>query len=198
LVSSGAIYGKNKLKMAIKESHNGSPDSLDVNNIYALSKKIAENITCIYSDKYEIRVVIARCFAFGGPDLPLDKHYALGNFINDILKNKEIIIKGTGNSIRSYMHQSELSEWLYLILINGKNKNVYNVGGKYPITIRELAEKIRLISRSKNNIKILNEDTINNEDIYYPDVSKFENEFGIKQVYSVENIIEEMLECAKQ
>jgi UDP-glucuronate decarboxylase len=193
-VSSGAVYGKQPSSMSkISENFNGSPDSLEVNSIYGLSKRIAENICCVYSHKYGVNVVIARCFSFGGKDLPLDKHYALGNFIQDIKKHDEIVINGTGEAIRSYLHQNDLAEWLYQLLIKGKNRNAYNVGSKQKIKIKELAEKILVISKSNKKINILGKNYRETNDLYLPDIEKIENEVGLKEKYTIDEIILDML-----
>lgn len=193
-VSSGAVYGKQPPSMSkISEDYNGSPDSLEVNSIYGLSKRVAENICCLYSDKYGINTVIARCFSFGGIDLPLDKHYALGNFINDIKKHDEILIHGTGEAVRSYLHQNDLAEWLYELLIKGKDRNAYNVGSKQKIKIKDLAEKILAISNSNKKIKVLGTNYRETNNMYIPDIEKIENKIGLKEKYSIEEIILDML-----
>ena len=38
--------------------------------------------------------MVARCFTFSGPDLPLDAHFAFGNFLNDALNSESIKING--------------------------------------------------------------------------------------------------------
>ena len=53
-------------------------------------------LTNIYSHKFKIETKIARCFSFVGPLMPLNIHYAIGNFIADIARGKSIIIKGNG------------------------------------------------------------------------------------------------------
>lgn len=192
--SSGAVYGKQPNSFnSIPENYNGTPDSLSINSIYGLSKRIAENICCLYSEKYGIKTIIARCFAFGGPDLPINKHYALGNFINDVKNNKEITINGDGKTIRSYLHQNDLSEWIFQLLIKGKDRNAYNVGSKHGLTIFELAQKIKLISKNDKKIIILNSNLNHTNDIYLPDISKIESEIGVIEKYKIEQIITEML-----
>ena len=51
----------------------------------------------LYHDEYNLNISIARCFCFSGIHLPLNVHFAIGNFIKDVNNNDNIIIKGDGN-----------------------------------------------------------------------------------------------------
>ena len=173
-VSSGAIYGKQPWN----QTHINEHDSFNINinnstSAYAEGKRIAELYCSTYFEKYNLPIKIARCFAFVGPYLPLDTHFAIGNFINNVLNNEDIIIKGDGSTIRSYMYASDLMVWLLKILINGEKNTPYNVGSDESISIRELAERINKISNSKVSVNILGFPVKQeNVDIYCPSISK--------------------------
>ena len=173
-VSSGAIYGKQPWNIShIKESDSFT---IDINNskvAYAEGKRIAELYCSTYFEKYNLPLKIARCFAFVGPYLPLDTHFAIGNFINNILRNEEIIIKGDGSTVRSYMYASDLMVWLWRILLKGEINQPYNVGSDESITIKALAEKVKIASKSKIDIKILGSSIeVENLDVYCPNIIK--------------------------
>jgi nucleoside-diphosphate-sugar epimerase len=78
-VSSGAVYGFQPRELShIPETFQCNPVT-----VYGKGKMKAEQM-CLDSG---IETVIARCFAFVGPWLPLDSHFAIGNFIGNCLRN---------------------------------------------------------------------------------------------------------------
>ena len=173
-VSSGAIYGKQPFDVShIKESDGFRIDINNPKSAYSEGKRIGELYCSTYFEKLGLPVKIARCFAFVGPYLPLDTHFAIGNFINNVLNKEDIVIKGDGSTIRSYMYASDLMIWLWRILILGEFNSPYNVGSDESISIKSLAEKIKAISNSSVSVKILGT-LIRKEDvdIYCPNVQK--------------------------
>jgi dTDP-glucose 4,6-dehydratase len=170
-VSSGAIYGKQPFDVShINESQSFKIDINNPNSAYAEGKRIAELYCSTYFEKLGLPVKIARCFAFVGPYLPLDTHYAIGNFINNVLNSEDIAIKGDGSTKRSYLYASDLVIWLWTILINGELNVPYNVGSDEIITIENLAHIISLNGvkayKELNNIDIMNKSN------YVPSITK--------------------------
>jgi dTDP-glucose 4,6-dehydratase len=143
LVSSGAVYGRQPAELThVSESYVGGPDALDPLQAYAEGKRIAELLGAIYARDRGLHVVTARAFAFVGPYLPLDAHFAVGNFMRDAVSGDTIHVGGDGTPYRSYLHAADLAAWLWTLLARGQSGRAYNVGSEEAVTIRELADAV--------------------------------------------------------
>jgi nucleoside-diphosphate-sugar epimerase len=143
LISSGAVYGIQSASMShVSEDCLGAPDPLAPTSAYGEGKRVAEMLCAMAHLRCGFDVSIARCFAFVGPHLPLDRHFAIGNFLRNALMGRPITVKGDGRPYRSYMYAADLAVWLWTIFIRGANCRAYNVGSEQAISIRDLAYRI--------------------------------------------------------
>lgn len=188
LTSSGAVYGKveNGAKDGYDENTLGGLDICDVKSAYGLGKRNAEFLCTLYREEYGLNTVVARCFAFVGPYLPLTAHYAIGNFIHDALYGENIRVFSDGLAVRSYLDQSDMAEWLWVLLEDGRCGETYNVGSEYEIRIKDLALLVRdILSPGK---EVIVEGCINGggeRSRYVPAVKKIRLLHGLRQRISI-------------
>ncbi len=144
-VSSGAVYGKQPANLThIPEDYiaNDLSELPDGKRDYAFAKRDAEEAVKSLGQE-GLSVSIARCFAFVGPWLPRNQHFAIGNFIEDGLHGRPITVKARNKVYRSYMHADDLVEWLMTIAAHANQLcPVYNVGSDKAILMDDLAKLI--------------------------------------------------------
>lgn len=156
LLSSGAVYGRTPPEVpAIPEEWQGAPDPLAPSSAYGEGKRVSELLCAMAaSARPELEVSIARCFAFVGPHLPLDKHFAIGNFIGAAMKGQDIRIQGDGTPLRSYLYAADLAHWLWVLLITAKSGRAYNVGGAEALSIGDLAHRVNRVLNGSGDVQI--------------------------------------------
>jgi dTDP-glucose 4,6-dehydratase len=180
--SSGAAYGPQPENMSyMLESFMDNPQ-FNCDDAYASSKLQSEEY---FTKHAHCDVVIARCFSFAGPYLPLNGSYAFGSFINDVLNGRDIEIKSDGSAVRSYLYAADLVVWLLRIASKGIDREIYNVGSSKAINIKDLAESI---SGGKVKVNVLGVNQ-GDKNIYVPDISKAKKELGLKEYTSLDSAI---------
>lgn len=141
-ISSGAVYGPQPAGLErLPEDHPLPPDTEEPSQAYAQGKREAERSLAAAAAAAGIRCPLARCFAFAGPHLPLDQHFAFGNFIRDALAGGPIRVSGDGSPRRSYLYASELAGWLFALLLRGGSRS-YQVGSDVDLSILDLARAV--------------------------------------------------------
>jgi nucleoside-diphosphate-sugar epimerase len=176
----------------------GAPDPLNSRSAYGEGKRCSEWLAHAFGELSGCKVKIARCFAFVGPYLPLDKHFAIGNFIYDARSNNEIVLQGDGTAYRSYLYAADLAIWLWTILLRGPAGIAYNVGGDEAITIADLAHRVTQLARSDKAVIFLTPpDPLKAVERYVPGVRKAEYELGLKTWISLDEAIHKTLQWVK-
>lgn len=187
LTSSGGVYGPQPSEVEkIPENYNGIPDPLNAQNAYSVAKRAAEHLCALYQEHYGIQSIIARCFTFVGQDLPVNIHFAVGNFIRDALLSPQINVKGDGTPVRSYMDQRDLAHWLLMLMRYGRAGQAYNVGSDAAISIADLAFLVRdTLAPSKMVIINQGGGSENFRNRYVPSIQKAREELSLDLQYNL-------------
>jgi len=181
--SSGAVYGEQPAGIShLPEDYAGAPDPLKASSVYAEGKRAAELLCGLYAAKHGMECKIARCFAFVGPHLPLDAHFAIGNFLRDAMRGEAIRIGGDGTPMRSYIYAADLAIWLWTMLLRAPSMEAFNVGSEEALSIAELAAAVRRALGSRGAIEIAQErDAAAPPRQYVPSTRKAQALLGLRQ-----------------
>ncbi len=202
-VSSGAIYGKQPLELThIPETYLGAPDPLSPHSAYGEGKRYAEFLCTAYQIHSGLQISIARCFAFVGPYLPWDIHFAIGNFLRDVTAKKEIQILGDGTPERSYLYGADLAVWLLTLLLHGKAGRAYNVGSEHNLPLAQIAQTVSKVAQDlglgvdpeHSAVSVAKTpDPRRTPERYIPSTERARSELGLRETFSLEQAIRRSL-----
>lgn len=181
MLSSGGVYGKFMPGVThVPEDCPSGPDPLDPYYTYSESKRMAELLCAIFAQQFGLEIPVARVFALVGPRLPLDAHFAAGNFIRDGLAGGPIRVAGDGVAVRSYLYAADLIVWLLAILVRGQSSRAYNVGSDLGVSIKVLAETVASVLPQRPIVEVGGRaDASNPVNYYVPDVTRARAELGL-------------------
>jgi len=199
LTSSGAVYGPQPSEMThIPETFLGGPDVMNPGSVYGEGKRVAELLCAVYHQLYGIDTKIARCFAFAGPHLPLDAHFAIGNFVRDALAGGPITVNGDGSPYRSYLYAADLMIWLWTILFAGAACRPYNVGSEDGRDIRTIAETVARSIQPSVEIRVMKPPSDAPPLRYVPDTGRAQTELGLRTETTLEDAVARWVEVLKK
>lgn len=191
LLSSGAVYGPQPAALPlVDETYGGGPSCVDPLSAYAEGKRMAELRAVLSQRAGGPEVLIARLFAFVGPYLPIDRHFAAGNFVRDALDGGPIRIQGDGTPLRSYLYGADMAAWLWTILLRGEPGRPYNVGSEAAIAIADLARAIAVAAGPTISVEIAQTPRCGELPArYVPATARARQELGLHEAVGLEEAI---------
>ena len=175
-LSSGTIYGDQPLDMKLRPE--GPAKTLEVSDDdYRASKIVSEEMLSTANDQKFLKATSPRLFTFYGPGLPINKHFAIGNFIQDGLNGTPIRVLGNPSTQRSYMFPTDLVSWLLKSIQDPKNDD-FNIGSESSISMLELAILVSELT-SKKSVELLKPETPANN--YVPSTRFFRSVHQVKE-----------------
>ncbi|HEX9050203.1 MAG TPA: NAD(P)-dependent oxidoreductase [Anaeromyxobacter sp.] len=197
--SSGAVYGRQPPELShVPEGWAGAPDPLVPGSAYGEGKRAAELLCTVAGAAHGFEPVVARCFAFSGPYLPLDAHFAIGNFVRDALAGGPIRVQGDGTPFRSYLYGADLAAWLWTLLARGRGARAYHVGSEAAVSVRDLAFAVARVLDVKAGVEIAREARPGvPAERYVPSTRRTREELGLAETFGLDEAIARMAEFAR-
>ena len=127
-----------------------------------------------------------------------DRHFAIGNFVRDVVNSRAITVRSDGSSIRSYMDGKDMATWLLRIIEAGFPGEIYHVGSERCISIGELAslvaERYQLLTTNEVLIEILGQiSPLDGVSRYVPSTKWTREKLKLKETVSLELSIDQMI-----
>jgi dTDP-glucose 4,6-dehydratase len=201
--SSGAVYGESiNSGTRWSERSRVAHQTFTHGGAYGEGKRVSEMLLSIATEENICTSMIARMFTFSGQHLPLDEHFAIGNFVNNALMGQNISINHDGKAIRTYLDSEDMAIWLLIILLYGQSSRAYHVGSQDEISIKELAnlvaDRSQVVLGYRPAVSILNNhNTMVQFDRYVPSTSITRSALKISEWTSLTDSIDLMLTTKK-
>lgn len=154
--SSGEVYGS-PLAIPTKETDYGYMDPMLLRSCYGESKRMGENICVCWWHQHKVPVKIVRPFHTYGPGLDLADGRVFADFVADVVRNKDIIMKSDGSDVRAFCYIADATIGFFNVLLNGENGEAYNVGSDKETSIKELADILTGLFPEKKLKVVMNE-----------------------------------------
>ena len=179
--SSSEIYGSAEM-IPTPETYYGYVSSWGPRSCYDEGKRFSEALIMAYHRKFGLDTRIQRPFNVYGPRIRPDGLYGrvIPRFIQQTLNGSDITVHGDGLQTRSFLY---VDDWLdatwKMLMMDGMNGDIFNIGSPVEITILDLAKLILKKTNSSSRIVHLGgrEDDPKRRSA---DISKAENKLGWK------------------
>lgn len=165
--STSEVYGDPEVHPQ-REEYWGSVNPIGRRSCYDEGKRVAETLFFDYLRQNSVDVKVIRIFNTYGPRMRPDDGRVVSNFIMQALHNKPITIYGDGSQTRSFCYIDDMIEGMIRMMdyeTSTKKKSrdytkpyvsgfpgPINIGNPHEVTIREIAEKVVKLSRSRSTI----------------------------------------------
>jgi dTDP-glucose 4,6-dehydratase len=189
-LSSGAVFG------SLRNLRGCVPELADVGtpmNSYAEVKIEIEKSLDEFAFSNEIRLTHARLFAFAGPYISLSDHFAVGNFIQNVITGADIVVKGSSRTTRSYMYPTDLVSSL-IRLITKDNLPHINIGSPVALTMKELA---LTCSKLGGNSPVIFNGENEAPSSYVPEAALLSSSLGLANLVTLEESLSRWIKWLK-
>lgn len=139
-LSSGAVYGQQSADQYLQPEKSVKWPNSTLNS-YGCTKLLSEIMFSQVQLETGVPISAPRLFAFFGPHISLNDHFAIGNFLRDARAGGPIRILGNPKTIRSFMYPTDLVINLLQLLVFPENRPI-NIGSAVPRTLLTVAEEM--------------------------------------------------------
>jgi nucleoside-diphosphate-sugar epimerase len=191
--SSANVYGAPRKNPVTEET------PFDPRVPYDYSKVICENMAMSFFKTKGVPVALTRSWLlFGEYDQP---SRATLRFIRACIKDEPLTLFNAGKDTTSPSHAVNFAKLALAILKDDRAVGrVFNFGGERPVTIRELAETVKSLTRSNSRLNLAPPRTTLEAEpqISYPSLDRVKAELGYKHELTLEQGLQRTIDWVKK
>jgi UDP-glucose 4-epimerase len=167
---------------------------------YACSKAIDEFLALAYWRERKLPTIIVRLFNTVGPRQTGQYGMVIPTFVKQALAGRPITVYGDGKQRRCFGYVGDVVDALIKLMERPEAVGqVFNIGSNSEITILELAEKVKKLTRSESEIVFVPYDEAYEEGFEdmprrIPDISKVKELVGFEPRMSLDGILQSVID----
>jgi len=200
IASSSEVYGKGTEGLLSENSNRILGPTTVTRWVYSVTKAVDECLAMSYAKGHGLPVVVMRFFNTVGPRQSSQYGMVLPTFVQQALKGEPITVYGDGSQIRSFTYVADaVHAAAALSQTEAAYGEVFNIGGTEPVSIAELAQRVKRITGSKSSIEFIPYevaygDGFEDSVVRVPDISKLHAAIGYEPQYSLNDMIVNTIE----
>lgn len=201
-VSTYEVYGDVQQETPFKENYPCNLNTFEVRSSYAEMKRMSEMMCCMWSSQFGFDSYSVRLTSTFGEGVEYDDPRFFAEFARCIIEERDIILKSSGGTVRSYLDADDAAIAMLYVIANGQNGNAYNLTNMdNAINIRDIANKMIKVADSNIQLKFdITEDVsklgYRKEGCTLMDSTKL-MDLGWKPVYTLDETIKKMIESMR-
>jgi UDP-glucose 4-epimerase len=165
---------------------------------YADSKAMDEFLALAHNQERGLDCVIVRLFNTVGPRQSGQYGMVIPRFVERALANAPIEIFGDGTQTRCFCHVDDTVRALTALMDRATSGEIYNVGSTNRITIIDLADKVRALTKSTSELRYVPFDEVYGqgiEDMLHriPSIAKIEAAVGWRPERTLDDILADVV-----
>jgi UDP-glucose 4-epimerase len=205
VASSSEVYGDHREERPLaEEDRRVYGPTTERRWLYADSKAMDEFLALGYHQERRLDCVVVRLFNTVGPRQSGQYGMVIPRFVQNALAGAPLEVHGDGTQTRSFCHVSDTIRALRgLMDADSITGEIFNVGSTERITMLDLAERVRVLTRSRSEVVFLPydqvyglgiEDTLHRE----PAIDKIQRAIGWRPSLDLDRILADVVDWARR
>ena len=200
IASTSEVYGKHTHAPLVETDNIVYGPSTKFRWSYAAAKLMDEFTALAYHRTKKLQVILIRLFNTVGPRQSGRYGMVIPRFVQQALKNEPLTVYGDGTQTRTFTYIGDVVDAITkLIECPNAIGEVTNIGGVEEITMKNLAERVKKLTCSTSEIKLIpyvEAYTKDFEDMQrrVPSIEKIKGLIGWKQKTSLNAILQEVID----
>lgn len=203
LFSTSEVYGKSEVVPFKEDDDRIMGPTMFTRWGYAVTKAVGEIMALAYHREKKLPIVILRCFNTCGPRQRGQYGMVLPRFVKQALLGKPITVYGDGTQTRCFASVHDVVDGVVkLAECESAVGQIFNIGSDIEISIGDLAEKVKRVTKSRSPITLVPYERAYGKDFEdmmrrVPDLSKIRSTVGYEAKTDLAGIVRSVADSLK-